>query len=172
MVRLILISAMLAVVIGVVVAQWTTRESESPVMSISLPDVSGGQRDLSEWTGRPLVVNFWATWCPPCLEEIPLLAAAQDRYGNQGLQIIGIALDDSDAVRRFGDDVGINYPSLLAPDSGLELMERFGNRGSLPFSVLVDRYGRVQTTKLGAYTENELDNALETLLQGSAGDRE
>ena len=171
MVRLILISAILALVIGIGVAQWTTRETESTVMSISLPDVSGDQRDLSEWTGRPLMVNFWATWCPPCLEEIPLLAAAQDTYGDQGLQIIGIALDDGDEVRRFGDEVGINYPSLLAPDSGLELMERFGNRGSLPFSVLVDRYGRVQTTKLGAYTETELEGALETLLQGPATDQ-
>ncbi len=164
LIQLVLVSAVLAVILGIVVAQWNSRDPRAWMRSVTLEDVDGEPRILAEWAGRPLLVNFWATWCPPCREEIPLLSAAQDAYAARGLQVVGIALDDVGPVRSFVDQIGINYPSLLGGDTGDTLMHEFGNRGSLPFTVLIDRDGAVHATKLGPFTAAELAFAVDELL--------
>jgi len=163
-IQLVLVSAVLAVIIGIAVAQWNSRDPRAWMRSVTLEDVDGEPRVLAEWAGQPLLLNFWATWCPPCREEIPLLAAAQDVYAERGLQVVGVAIDDAGPVRSFADEIGINYPSLLGGQSGDALMQQFGNRGSLPFTVLIDRDGAVHATKLGPFTETELAFALEELV--------
>ena len=163
-IQLVLVSAVLAVIIGIAVAQWNSRDPRAWMRTVTLEDVDGEQRVLAEWAGQPLLLNFWATWCPPCREEIPFLAAAQDVYAKRGLQVVGVAIDDAGPVRSFGDEIGINYPSLLAGDTGETLMQEFGNRGSLPFTVLIDRDGTVHSTKLGPFTETELAFALDELI--------
>jgi thiol-disulfide isomerase/thioredoxin len=132
-----------------------------------LLDLTGKPRRLAEWEGRVLVCNFWATWCAPCREEIPLLAIARDRYAKNGVEVVGIAIDLVPKVVEFARSFKISYPILTAELTGTDLMRRMGNRsGGLPFTVLFDRKGEPQQRKLGALKPGELDSLLAPLLRG------
>ena len=132
--------------------------------SASLLDLAGKHRLLAEWQGRVLVCNFWATWCAPCREEIPLLLAARDKYALSGVEILGIAIDNAAKVGEFTRILNITYPVLLAEADGLDLMRRLGNSsGGLPYTVFVDRQGGLAHRKLGALNWRELDAILGTL---------
>lgn len=134
-------------------------------LSSSYPDLSGRSRRLSEFQGRAILCNFWATWCAPCREEIPLLNIAQQHGGN-GLQVVGIAIDTAPNIREYLKVVKIDYPVLVGEASAIALMRSLGNRGGvLPFTVLLDRRGRVQKRKAGAYSEVELRVELAALLR-------
>ena len=132
--------------------------------TFELPDVDGAPRSSTEWRGKVLILNHWATWCPPCREEMPLLISWQELYGERGLQIVGIAHDSTEAARRYGDEIGLNYPSLVAGESGAKMMARQGNRGGLPFTVIYDRDGSLVATKLGRLSESELHETVLPLL--------
>ena len=124
-------------------------------------DLDGKLRRLAEWQGRVLVCNFWATWCAPCREEIPLLVAARQKYGPAGVEIVGIAIDNDAKVRQFTASFNISYPILLAEANGLDLMRQLGNNGGgLPYTVITDRQGAVVHRKLGALKPGELDELL------------
>jgi len=139
--------------------------SEAPaIVGFALPDIDGRRHTPVEWRGKVVLLNFWATWGAPCRDEIPLLLAMQTHYAPRGLQVIGIALDDPDAVRRYGDELGINYPSLVAPDTGPALIARFGGRGVLPFSVFLDRAGDVRETHHGEFSSALLEAAIQAAL--------
>jgi len=113
-------------------------------------DIDGEMRNIKEWDGKLILLNFWATWCPPCKREIPDFIALQKKYGDQGFQIIGIAIDDEDAVRKFMEETGMNYPSLVVQDEGVMLAKRYGNGiGALPYSVLINRDGEISYTIKG-----------------------
>lgn len=128
----------------------------------TLPDLDGQPRRPDEWDGRVLVVNFWATWCAPCREEIPLLIDLERR--RPGVRVIGIAVDRADAVRSFAEELGIGYPILLDDLQG-STMRRYGNRfGALPFTVITGRDGVVAYVRLGELEAGELDRVTETLL--------
>ncbi len=128
-------------------------------------DLEGRPRRLGEWQGKPVLINFWATWCPPCREEIPLFIEAQQRLGDRGLHVVGIAIDQAEAVVRYRDTTGIGYPLLLGGAAGMEAMARLGNsRGALPYTVAIDGSGRVVATKLGAYQPAELEKLLQALV--------
>jgi thiol-disulfide isomerase/thioredoxin len=130
------------------------------------PDLSGQTRRLVEWQGRVLVCNFWATWCAPCREEMPLLDAAQQQYGRQGVQVVGIAIDNHANVQEFVAKVPVAYPVLVADASAIDLMRELGNaQGGLPFTVLLSRTGRLAGRKLGAYSQADLSGEIATLLQ-------
>jgi thiol-disulfide isomerase/thioredoxin len=135
--------------------------------SASLVDLTGQPRKLSEWQGRILVCNFWATWCAPCREEIPLLMAARQKYGPRGVEIVGIAVDNAAKVRDFSSSFNISYPILLAEADGLDLMRRLGNSaGGLPYTVVADRQGNLVHRKLGAFKGADLDSILDPLAGG------
>jgi thiol-disulfide isomerase/thioredoxin len=146
--------------------QPATETSAATLDQIELPDVDKKLRNGEEWLGKVVVVNHWATWCPPCREEIPLLIETQQRLGGQGLQIVGIAHDMLDATREYGDNLGINYPSLVAIVGGGELMQQQGNvpGGALPFTVFFDREGNLAGSKLGRLSEQDLIQAITPLL--------
>jgi thiol-disulfide isomerase/thioredoxin len=111
------------------------------------------------------VLNFWATWCPPCREEIPLLIALQKKRAAEGLQVVSVAIDNETAVRPYRQSAGINYPVLMGGDEALDLVARYGNSmGALPFTVIIDRGGAIAARKLGAFTRNELESLVEPLL--------
>ena len=128
-------------------------------------DLDGRQRRLAEWRGRVLVCNFWATWCAPCREEIPLLVAARRKYGSAGVEVVGIAINNVAKVRQFSASLNISYPILLAEANGLDLMRQLGNSGGggLPYTVITDRLGAVVQRKLGALKPGELDDLLAPL---------
>ena len=137
---------------------------ERAVLSATLPDLAGKPRRLAEWQGKVLVCNFWATWCAPCREEIPLLIAAREKYAPGGVEIVGIAVDNAIKVGEFSRTLGITYPVLIAEADGLELMRRLGNSsGGLPYTVFFDRQGGVAHRKLGALKQGDLDAILGSL---------
>lgn len=128
-------------------------------------DLHGKSRSLSEWRGTLLVVNFWATWCSPCLEEIPLLMATRRLHAERKLEIVGIAIDQEAKVAQFAAKMQIDYPILVAGSDGLDLVRALGNRsGGLPFTVFLDRLGRPAQSKLGVLRQPELDAILAGLM--------
>lgn len=144
---------------------WTAAPAPT-LADIELPDIDRRLRRGDEWRGQVVVVNHWATWCPPCREEIPLLVDAQRRLGGRGVQVIGIAHDLLDTARAFGLEMGINYPSLVAITGGEELMRAQGNTraGALPFTVFFARDGRIAATHLGQLSAAQLQQAIAALL--------
>jgi thiol-disulfide isomerase/thioredoxin len=143
-----------------------SRSGAADLLSAQYPDLSGTVRRLSEWRGRPLVCNFWATWCAPCREEIPLLDAARLERADKGLQIVGIAVDSAANVREYVKTTPIGYPVLLGDASAIDLMRRLGNAvGGLPFTVMLDGAGRLRERHFGAFTAPRLSAELERLLR-------
>jgi len=135
------------------------------LMAASLPDMDGKSQALAQWRGKVMVVNFWATWCLPCLEEIPEFVRMQDRLGNRGLQFVGIAVDDVAKVREFADKYHMNYPILIGQMDAIEFTRLAGNeRGGLPFTIIMDRKGRLIGTELGGLNEQELTAIIQPVL--------
>ena len=139
--------------------------SGTPSPDFTLMDVSGQQRNVSEWKGKVLVINFWATWCPPCLEEIPHFINLQDKYGHQGLQFLGIALEGVDEVTSFANKIGINYPLLVGEQEVIKLAGKFGNQiGGLPYTVILDKNGLINFIKIGPLSVAEAEQVITSLL--------
>ncbi len=130
-----------------------------------LPDLDGVMREAAEWDGKVLVVNFWATWCPPCRREIPDFMALQTQYGERGVQFVGIAVDERDAVVEFVQTLGVNYPTLVGDMAALELGRRFGNTlGALPYTAVVDREGTLVFAKRGELNRQQAEAVILPLL--------
>ena len=139
--------------------------SGTPSPDFTLMDVTGQQRNVSEWKGKVLVINFWATWCPPCLEEIPHFIKLQNKYGHQGLQFVGIALEGVDEVLDFAKEQGINYPLLVGEQEVIKLASKFGNRiGGLPYTVILDRESRISFIKQGPLSVSKAEQEITSLL--------
>jgi len=130
-----------------------------------LPDMAGQSQPLEQWLGKVAVVNFWAPWCPPCRKEIPGFIQLQERLGAQGLQFVGVALDELDKVQAYVDETGINYPILLGDMAAVNLGQAAGNRlGGLPYTVVFDRQGKAVAALTGAVSEERLEALVKPLL--------
>ncbi len=118
----------------------------------------GGQSlAMTAFQGRPLLINFWATWCPPCVEEMPLLDAFFREQGAKGFQVLGLAIDQPSAVRSFLGRTPVTFPIGLAGVEGTELTRKLGNlTGGLPFTVVLDADARVRQRRMGRVTEADL----------------
>jgi thiol-disulfide isomerase/thioredoxin len=136
---------------------------------LTLPGPDGAAHRLAEWKGRPLLINFWATWCEPCRREIPLLRALRHERAAEGLEVVGIALDAPPAVRQYVRLHAIDYPVLLAEQNGLAATNAFGMDTVLPFSVFADRAGQVITLKVGELHRDEADLILDRLRDVDSG---
>lgn len=135
------------------------------VMATRLPDLQGRPQSLSQWRGKVLVINLWATWCTPCREEIPAFVRLQDKYRARGLQFVGIAIDQRDPVQAFAREFGMNYPVLLGDVKTVEMSRRAGNHiGALPFTLVIDRNGKIVGTVLGTIKEDKFQGIIESLL--------
>ncbi|MGH8509005.1 MAG: TlpA family protein disulfide reductase [Gammaproteobacteria bacterium] len=131
----------------------------------SLKDFGGESRPVSEWNGKVLLLNFWATWCAPCQKEIPELIALQDDYKEQGLQIVGIAIDELGTTQEFATQAGINYPTLTGEEEAIQVAVRYGNTiGALPYTVIVDRNKRIAFTQHGQVRRDEIESLIRRLL--------
>ena len=124
-------------------------------------DVQGQPRSLGQFQGRLLVVNFWATWCAPCREEMPGFSRLQERWSGRGVQFVGLAEDEPGKVARFGEDLGVRYPLWVGGPDVMELSKRLGNRlGVLPHTAILDDQGRVLESRIGLYPESALEERL------------
>ena len=160
-IALLSVFALSALAAGYWLYPWTGRIPDggnvAGLMAASLPDTEGKSQALGQWRGKVLVVNFWATWCEPCLKEIPEFVRMQDKLGNKGLQFVGIAIDNPVKVREFAAKYRMNYPVLVGEMDAIELARGAGNElGGLPFTVIVDRKGRLIRTELGGLDEQKL----------------
>lgn len=123
--------------------------------------VDGKPRQLSDWRGKRLLINYWATWCAPCRREMPLLSANVARYKGRNVAIVGVAEDTADAVRAFLAKQPVDYPVVLADSDAPGGSLSFGNtRRVLPYSVLIGEDGRILRRKLGTFSQAELDDWL------------
>lgn len=140
-------------------------DAAQALLAASLPDLQHRPHALAQHRGKVLVINFWATWCPPCREEIPVFVEAQRRFGAQGLQFIGIALDDPQAVAVFAGEYGINYPLLLGGLEESETLRRLGNPGgALPYTLVYDRNGQLREKILGGLDRMRLEGLIQPLI--------
>ena len=125
--------------------------------SLNLARPEGGDLALATLRGKPLLINFWATWCPPCLRELPEIDRFHREFGPRGWQVLGVAIDGPTPVREFLARVKIGFPTVLAGMEGTELVNRLGNpQGGLPFSVMIDASGQVRQRKMGETHFDEL----------------
>jgi thiol-disulfide isomerase/thioredoxin len=128
---------------------------------LALADAAGEMHRLSDWTGHPVIINFWATWCEPCRREIPLLIRLRHERAGAGLAIVGIAVDLRAAVVKYARHAGIDYPLLIGETEGLEAAHAFGMDLVFPFSVFADERGRIVAVKLGELHQDEADFILD-----------
>ena len=127
-------------------------------------DLEGKQHNISDWDGQVILLNFWATWCPPCLEEIPAFIELQESYADQGLQILGVAVDDDQAVRAFADGMDFNYPVLPGGTDAIALSKRYGNKlGVLPYTVFINRDRVISHVIQGELSKKKAENILKQL---------
>lgn len=139
-------------------------QATAALMAQTLPDVQGKPQRLAQWKDHPIVVNFWATWCTPCVQEMPELSSLQSELAPRGIQIIGIGIDSPSNIAEFSQKYKIAYPLYVAGMGGTELSRQFGNHsGSLPFTVLVGSDGHVRKTYLGRLKFDELRRDLAAL---------
>jgi thiol-disulfide isomerase/thioredoxin len=141
----------------------TGRRVPEKVPDLALPGLDGSLHKLSGWTGRPLLINFWATWCEPCRREIPLLKSLRKEHEAKRLEIVGIAIDFRDTVRKYVAEHGMNYPILLGERGGFEAAAAFGMDTVLPFSVFADAQGRIVALKVGELHRDEAELILDRI---------
>jgi thiol-disulfide isomerase/thioredoxin len=146
----------------------TPAKPESPAVANffaqQLEDSEGQMHTLSEWQGKTLIVNFWATWCAPCVEEMPELTALQTELAPSNIQILGIGIDSPSNIREFAAKYKITYPLYIAGITGTELSRQFGNtNGGLPFTVIIGPKGDIKKTYLGRLKMDQLHTDISAL---------
>jgi thiol-disulfide isomerase/thioredoxin len=139
--------------------------ASAALLASAYPDLDGRPQPLSQWKGRVLVVNFWATWCPPCLREIPGFVDLQEKYRDRGVIFVGIAVDKKEAVQDFARRMPVNYPLLVGGMESAAFARRIGNgKGALPFTAVLDRGGRLSHLQDGYFEAHHLEKILGALI--------
>lgn len=138
-----------------------------PAPEFDLKDLAGKNVRLSDYHGKVVLLNFWATWCPPCKEEMPWFVDLQQRYGAQGLQVIGVAMDDSDQkkIESFAKQLGVNYPVLLGKES---TAHAYGDVQFLPDTFYIGRDGKIVSHVQGLINRKEIEEQVKKALTPSA----
>ncbi len=154
--------------------QWVLRKLNSEgvatreLWAMPLTDLDGKPKGLGHWQGKILVLNFWATWCAPCREEVPALVRIQDKYAANDVQIVGISLDFVAKVQEFAKEFKIQYALLIGGLETIDFTRKIGNPAAgLPYTVVLARDGRIAARHLGGISEARLDAALAGLITKS-----
>ena len=157
--------AVVAAAAGTAGALWRYRVSgaagealDPAVWALRFARPEGGELALESFRGKPLLINFWATWCPPCVEELPMIDRFFREQASNGWQVVGLAIDQPSAVRKFLERTPVSFPNGLAGLEGTELVKKLGNTaGGLPFTLVVDAGGAVAARKMGQLVPADLD---------------
>ena len=140
-------------------------EPNVPAIDFSLPDLTGKQRNINEWQGKIRIINFWATWCPPCLKEIPEFIKLQNQFDDKGIQFIGIAIEDKQAVEEYLNTISINYPILIGGDEAINLSHQLGNIvNAVPFSLIVNQQGQIIHRQPGELSKEKILEVISPIL--------
>lgn len=143
---------------------WASGQEDAAAIFLanSYPNLEGVSVPLSSYAGRPLIINFWATWCAPCVKEMPDLDALSKKYPD--MHFVGVAIDTAANVERFLKKVQVSYPLLVAGHGGIEAMKGLGNsKGGLPYTVIFDADSRIARDILGQVDPSDLDAYLDQL---------
>ena len=141
-----------------------SREVLAHFFALRLNDAGGKPQSFSQWQGKTLVINFWATWCPPCREEMPAFARLQTKYAPNDVKFVGIALDNAGNVTAFSKQYPVTYPLIIADSEGGEITRQLGNsRMALPYTVVIGPGEETRLVRLGRVSEQELDVLLQTI---------
>ncbi|HUH60305.1 MAG TPA: TlpA disulfide reductase family protein [Candidimonas sp.] len=133
-----------------------------PFFGNSFPDVTGAETGLDSYLGKPLVLNFWATWCAPCVKEMPDLELLHKKY--PGIQFLGLAVDTTVNVEKFLKKIPVSYPVLIAGHGGIKQMRELGNKqGGLPYTLVFDKHGQIAHEVLGQIKPADLERQLQGL---------
>jgi peroxiredoxin len=142
--------------------------SSEALYAANFPDNEGNMQAIEQWRGKIMVINFWATWCPPCREEMPELSRFHEHYRDKGVLVLGIATDDVTKIREFTQQTKVSYPLLAGDMDAMNLGNALGNnKGILPYTVIVDRDGSVVKTYFGRVNHITLEEVLLPLLATS-----
>jgi thiol-disulfide isomerase/thioredoxin len=163
--------SLLALLGGVLTSQWIykTGPASDPAIAAffanpwQTPD--GKLANTEQWRGKVLVVNFWASWCPPCVEEMPTLDKLQAEFKNQNVLFVGIGIDSPSNIREFLQNTPVSYPIVIGGLEGSNLSKQMGNtQGALPYTVIIKAKGKASSSKLGKISEDELRNVIKSAL--------
>ena len=131
-------------------------------------DTTGEIRHSTEWADNIIVLNFWATWCPPCRKEMPLFVELQEKYEKENVKFVGIAIDEEKAVKQFGETYGLNYPSLVGDITATTLSLDLGNRyQALPFTVIAEPDGKIVLRHMGEITREQLEPKIKAMIENN-----
>ncbi len=163
---LFIVVALAALAGGVLVGQHKNTPSPpaanatQQLAALTLPDLEGKPQPLAQWRGKKWVVNFWATWCTPCREEMPMLASLAKQYGSE-VQFIGIGIDEAAEMAKFARETPVPYPLLVGGNDIIELTSKLGNQAmALPFTVVLDESGKVLGQHMGKVSEEQIKGML------------
>ena len=163
--------SVLALVAGIFSSHWISQTELASDPSIKAffanpwktPD--GKSANSDDWRGKVLVVNFWASWCPPCVEEMPTLDKIAQEYASKNVLIVGIGIDSPSNIRQFLEKTPVSYPIMIGGLDGSALAKQMGNaQGALPYTVIINAKGKSVFTKLGKISEEELKKAINSAI--------
>lgn len=142
--------------------------STGALYAANFVDASAKPQAVKQWQGKIMVVNFWATWCPPCREEMPELSRLQDQYRDSGVIVLGISTDDVDKIREFSKEIKVSYPLLAGDVESMNLAASLGNdKGVLPYTVIVKPDGTVAKVHFGRVDQPLLEQTLLPLIKAA-----
>ena len=168
---IIVVISLLALLGGTLTSQWLSKTGLASEPSIkaffanSWQSPDGKPANSGEWQGKVLVVKFWASWCPPCVEEMPTLDLLQQEFLQQNVLFVGIGIDSPSNIREFLKSTPVSYPIVIGGLEGSNLSKQMGNtQGALPYTVIINSKGKAIYTKLGKISEEELRKAIKSAL--------
>jgi len=163
--------SLIALALGVLTSQWIYRTGlgSDPAIKAFFANpwktAEGKTVNTDEWRGKVLVVNFWASWCPPCVEEMPTLDKLQQEFASKNVLFVGIGIDSPSNIRQFLEMTPVSYPIVIGGLEGSSLSKQMGNaQGALPYTIIIDAKGKATNSKLGKISEEELRKAIQSAI--------